>query len=101
HRNRFRFIDGAQTLKMHFGRDHKIVNHVVGQSRVTDSPHGVQTAADADELPHLTLATLQEFFVLPVGTTSFADSRSRPVHINKWARDTTPFRASEVTDDLA
>src|SRR5262245_52051831 len=100
-RDRFRLIDGAQTLKMDFGRDHEIVNHVVCQSRVTDSPNCVHTAADADERAYSAFATLQEFFVSPIGATSFADSRRRRVHINELARYTSHLRVSEAADYLA
>src|SRR5262245_58773711 len=78
---------------MDFGRDRKIVNHVAGQSRVTDSPHGVQTAADADQRVHLTLATLQEFFVPPVGTTSTAHRRSRRLHVNRSEEHTSELQS--------
>src|SRR5262249_55572887 len=100
-RNRFRVIDRAQILKVDFGRDHKIVNHVVGQPRVTGPPYGVQTAADADERPHMTLTTLQEFFVPPVRTAPFADGRRRRVYVNELARDTAHLRVGEAADDLA
>src|SRR5262249_15791982 len=94
-------IDGAQTLKMDFGRDHEIVDHVVGQSRMTDSPHRVHTAADADERSYSAFAALQEFFVPPIRAASFADGRRRRVHINELARDTSHLRVSEAADDLA
>src|SRR5262245_49702972 len=100
-RDRFRLIDGTQTLKMDFGRDHEIVNHVVGQSRMADSPHCVHAAADADECAYSAFATLQEFFVFPIGATSLADGRRRSVHINELTRDTSHFGVSEATDYLA
>src|SRR5262245_14194590 len=86
---------------MDFGRDHEIVNHVIGQSRVTYSPHRVQAAAHADERPYLALATLQEFFVPPVGTTSVADGRRGRVRINELACDASHLGVGEVADDLA
>src|SRR5262249_5332975 len=67
---------------------------------MADSPHGVHTAADADERAYLAFATFQEFFVPPVGPASFADGRRRRVHIYELARDTAHLRVGEVADDL-
>src|SRR5262249_53984411 len=87
-------------LKMDLGRDHKIVNHVVGQPRVRGPPHGVQAAADADQRAHVTLTTLQEFFVPPVRTTTFADGRRSRVDVNELTRDAAHLRVGETADNL-
>src|SRR5262245_54553703 len=71
-RDRLRLVDGAQTPKMDFSRDREVVDHVAGQLRVTDSTHGVQTSAHADERTHVAFAAPQEFFVSPVGTAPTA-----------------------------